>query len=85
MRRGLLTQAEAAALDARAVLALIFRSGFSTRDGADRDAGRGVGLDIVRRGVEELGGRVGVATTPGRVTRFRVLLPAELARRDAVA
>ena len=40
---------------------------------------------VVRRGAEELGGRVGVATSPGRATRFRVLLPAELARRDAVA
>jgi HPt (histidine-containing phosphotransfer) domain-containing protein len=85
VRRGLLTEAEAAALDVKSVLSLIFRSGFSTRDGADRDAGRGVGLDVVRRGAEELGGRVGVATSPGRATRFRVLLPAELARRDAVA
>jgi two-component system chemotaxis sensor kinase CheA/two-component system sensor histidine kinase and response regulator WspE len=85
VRRGLVGEDEAAALDAKAVLALIFRPGFSTRDTADRDAGRGVGLDLVRRSVEDLGGRVGVATTPGRATRFRVLLPAESAARGAVA
>jgi two-component system chemotaxis sensor kinase CheA len=85
VRRGLITDAEAATLDAKSVLGLIFRSGFSTRDGADRDAGRGVGLDIVRRSVQELGGRVGVATTPGRATRFRVTLPAESVRQGAVA
>ena len=85
VRRGLLTEAEAAGLDARSTLALIFRPGFSTRDTADRDAGRGVGLDLVRRSVEELGGRVGLATTAGRSTRFRITLPAESVRQGAVA
>lgn len=84
-RSGLLTEAEAGALDARAVLGLIFRPGFSTSDGTDRDAGRGVGLDVVRHTVQTLGGRVGVATTPGRGTRFRVTLPAEAQRQGAVA
>ncbi len=85
LQRGLITEAEAGQLDAKAVLGLIFRPGFSTRDGADRDAGRGVGLDLVRRVVRDLGGRVGVATAPGRSTRFRVTLPAEAARQGAVA
>jgi two-component system, chemotaxis family, sensor kinase CheA len=85
IRTGLVTEAEAGALDARAVLGLVFRPGFSTRDHADRDAGRGVGLDAVRQAVQALGGRVGMATTPGRGTRFRVTLPAELGRQGAVA
>lgn len=85
LRRGMITEAEAGALDAKAVLTLIFRPGFSTSDGVDRDAGRGVGLDVVRQLAHELGGRVGMATTPGRGTRFRVTLPAEAARQGAVA
>lgn len=85
VRRGLISQDEAGQLDAKAVLGLIFRPGFSTRDAADRDAGRGVGLDLVRQIVRDLGGRVGVATTPGRGTRFRITLPAEAARQGAVA
>jgi len=85
IRRGLISDEDAARFDAKAALALIFRPGFSTREGADRDAGRGVGLDLVRRTVQDLGGRIGVSTTPGRATRFRVMLPAESARQGAVA
>jgi HPt (histidine-containing phosphotransfer) domain-containing protein len=85
LRRGLITQDEAGQLDAKSVLALIFRPGFSTREAADRDAGRGVGLDLVRRTVQDLGGRVGLSTSPGRATRFRVLLPSEPVRAGAVA
>lgn len=83
--RGLITETEASALDPKGILGLIFRSGLSTHDGADRDAGRGVGLDVVRQAVQALGGRVGMATTPGRGTRFRVTLPAEADRQGAVA
>jgi signal transduction histidine kinase len=83
--RGLITETEAAALDARSTLALIFRPGFTTRETADRDSGRGVGLDMVRRSVEALGGRIGVATAAGRMTRFRITLPAESVRQGAVA
>jgi len=83
--RGIIGAAEAQALDSKTVLALIFRPGFSTHGDGDRDAGRGVGLDLVRRMVQSLGGRISVATSPGKYTRFRVLLPAEQARRDAVA
>lgn len=85
VRRGLLGEEQARALDQKETLGLIFRAGFSTRDGADRDAGRGVGLDVVRKTVRELDGKVAVATTPGRFTRFRVLLPGPAAREDAVA
>jgi len=83
--RGVVGAEEAKALDSKSVLALIFRPGFSTHGGSDRDAGRGVGLDLVRRMVQSLGGRISVATSPGKFTRFRVLLPAEQARQDAVA
>jgi chemotaxis protein histidine kinase CheA len=57
----------------------------STHDGDDRDAGRGVGLDLVLKSVHQLGGKIAVATVPGRMTRFRVLLPAQDEPRDAVA
>jgi len=76
---------EAKALDWKTVPALIVRPGFSTHGDSDRDAGRGVGLDLVRRMVLSLGGRISVATSPGKYTRFRVLFPAEQVRRDAVA
>jgi HPt (histidine-containing phosphotransfer) domain-containing protein/PAS domain-containing protein len=85
IERGLVNADEAAALDERTVLALIFRPGFSTQDGDDRDAGRGVGLDLVSKWVQALGGQVSVSTSPGKFTRFRVLLPSTPARQGAVA
>jgi HPt (histidine-containing phosphotransfer) domain-containing protein/PAS domain-containing protein len=85
IERGVVSADEAATLDDRMVLALIFRSGFSTQDGDDRDAGRGVGLDLVSKWVHALGGQISVSTSPGKFTRFRILLPATPARQGAVA
>lgn len=53
----------------------IFHSGVSTAGAVDALAGRGVGLDVVRRNVEALGGRVEVETTAGRGTTFRLHVP----------
>ena len=82
LERGVLTADEAAKLDERSTLALIFRPGFSTQDGDNRDAGRGVGLDLVSKWVHALGGQISVFTSPGKFTRFRVLLPATPARQQ---
>jgi two-component system chemotaxis sensor kinase CheA len=85
VQRGAVSAEEAATMDERAVLALIFRPGFSTHDGNDTDAGRGVGLDLVSKWVRALGGQIGVSTSPGRFTRFRVVLPVDTAAQNAVA
>jgi signal transduction histidine kinase len=76
VRKNVITTEEAAALDNRAALALIFRPGFSTRDSVSMDAGRGTGMDLVARSVYGLGGKIGVSTNPGRFTRFKITLPA---------
>ncbi|HZF27434.1 MAG TPA: ATP-binding protein [Steroidobacteraceae bacterium] len=76
VKRGLMTAEQAASLDDRRALSLIFMAGFSTQEQVTRDAGRGVGMDIVRNLIQELGGKVGVSTTVGRFSRFRIWLPA---------
>ena len=86
LRRNLITAAEASSMDMRGAMALMFRPGFSTADGASRDAGRGVGMDVIARNVYALGGRIGVSTNPGKFTRFKITLPAvEAAGSSAVA
>jgi two-component system chemotaxis sensor kinase CheA len=70
--------------DPSAALDLICAPGFSTRDATDRVSGRGVGMDVVRRAVEELGGTLDMASRPGRGTRFTVRLPLTLAIADAL-
>jgi HPt (histidine-containing phosphotransfer) domain-containing protein len=76
VERGLITPAQAALLDPRQTMALIFRPGFSTADKVTTDAGRGAGMDLVRMLVAELGGRVGLASAGGRFSKFKIWLPA---------
>ena len=54
---------------------LIFAPGFSTADAVTELAGRGVGMDVVRSEVNAMGGRVLTASTAGKGTSFKLLLP----------
>ena len=54
---------------------LIFRGGVSTAATLSQTSGRGVGLDVVRAGVERLRGRVEVTSVPGAGTEFRLIVP----------
>ncbi len=67
---------QAAKMNPKQLMGLIFLPGFSTRGGVDDAAGRGVGLDIVAHSVKRLGGRIGVQSVPGQFTQFRIRLPA---------
>jgi two-component system, chemotaxis family, sensor kinase CheA len=78
VERGLITSAQAAMLDPRQTMALIFRPGFSTADRVTTDAGRGAGMDLVRILVAELGGRVGLASAGGKFSKFKIWLPATM-------
>jgi chemotaxis protein histidine kinase CheA len=75
LERGLLDVQQAASLDRSGAFRLIFQSGFSTASEVDEHAGRGVGLDVVNATVRECGGRIGIATSPGKYTRFKTVLP----------
>jgi two-component system, chemotaxis family, sensor kinase CheA len=61
---------------------LIFMAGFSTADMATDISGRGVGMDVVRRNIKELGGSIEVRSTAGRGSRFIITLPLTLAIVD---
>ncbi|SEM24988.1 two-component system, chemotaxis family, sensor kinase CheA [Bosea lupini] len=58
---------------------LIFAAGLSTADAVSDISGRGVGMDVVRRNVESLGGRISVDSEPGRGCKFTLALPLTLA------
>jgi len=85
VRKQILTEEEAAGMDTRAAMALIFRPGFSTQEEVSMDAGRGVGMDVVARSVYALGGKIGVSTNPGKFTRFKIVLPAAEAANSGAA
>jgi two-component system chemotaxis sensor kinase CheA len=58
---------------------LMFAAGFSTASEVSEISGRGVGLDVVRRNLQELKGSIEVISTPGLGTTFRIMLPITLA------
>ena len=72
-----------AQLDDAAILDLICSPGFSTRDHSDHASGRGVGMDVVRHTIEDLGGSVRMESRPGLGTTFFIELPLTLAITDA--
>ncbi|AFE08828.1 gliding motility regulatory protein [Corallococcus coralloides DSM 2259] len=79
INKRLLSPVQAAALSEREAIELIFRPGFSTREQVSELSGRGVGMDVVKRKVETLGGSVGVQSRQGRGTTITLRLPQSLA------
>jgi two-component system, chemotaxis family, sensor kinase CheA len=66
------------------VAALIFANGLSTAESVTSLSGRGVGMDVVRRNLDALRGRMEIATEPGRGTTFRIRLPLTLALTEGM-
>jgi two-component system chemotaxis sensor kinase CheA len=80
----------AAALSDASAQEQVFVPGVSTAETLTALSGRGLGLDLVRREVEKLGGRIELNSTPGRGCRFTLALPKDVlagpsARRQAAA
>ncbi len=63
---------------------MIFEPGFSTADKITDISGRGVGMDVVKRNIEQMRGRVEIETKLGQGTKFIIKLPLTLAIIDAV-
>jgi two-component system, chemotaxis family, sensor kinase CheA len=75
LKKGFVTPEKAAALDAKQVFSLLFQPGFSTVEHATKDAGRGVGMNLMAGLMQQIGGKVSVATVPGKFTRLTLSLP----------
>jgi two-component system, chemotaxis family, sensor kinase CheA len=78
--RGLVTADEELSEDR--IFNLIFAPGFSTADVVSDVSGRGVGMDVVKRNINELGGHVQIFSTPGKGSMVRIRLPLTLAILD---
>ena len=64
--------------DEKRLLSMIFMPGFTTKSIIDDVSGRGVGLDVVARNIENLSGMIDVETEYGKGTTFRITLPVTL-------
>ena len=63
---------------------LIFLPGFSTAETVSDISGRGVGMDVVRRSIQSLGGRISITSVPGKGSTFSLSLPLTLAVLDGM-
>ena len=79
VNRNLKNEQDLPGLSESETLRLIFQPGLSTRQDVSTISGRGMGLDIVARQVERLGGRIDVESRFGHYTRFAITLPRMLA------
>ncbi|PKL58569.1 MAG: chemotaxis protein CheA [Methanomicrobiales archaeon HGW-Methanomicrobiales-5] len=84
IEKGLITQENAATMTTDQAIDILFMPGFSTADKISDISGRGVGLDVVKRSIEALKGSIRVETTPGKGSRFELLLPPTMAIVDVM-
>lgn len=73
-----------ASLSEQQAVELIFHAGFSTKETVSEVSGRGVGMDVVKTNIEELGGEVKVRSRVGSGSCFRLMLPLTLAIIDGM-
>jgi two-component system, chemotaxis family, sensor kinase CheA len=82
LKKGFITPERAATLDTKQIFSLLFHPGFSTVEAATKDAGRGVGMNVIADLTNQMGGRVSVATSAGKFTRLTMTLPRSAKRAD---
>ena len=79
VENGLLRKDQIPNMDKRDIMAMVFQPGFSTAAKVTNVSGRGVGMDVVKTNIENIGGAVSVDSTPGEGTVWRLTIPLTLA------
>jgi signal transduction histidine kinase len=82
--KGLIAADQAASMTDEQIVAQIFRPGFSTAEETTMDAGRGIGMNVIKEAiVDKLGGRLSLNSEPGKFTEFTFTLPVKAAKLTA--
>ena len=84
VRQKMVTEEVANSLADKEIIRYIFEPGFSSADKVTEISGRGVGMDVVKKAVESIGGQVLVDTELGQGTSIHLLLPSSLALKGAL-
>ena len=84
IENGIVTKEAANSMSQQEAIELLFRPSFSTADKITGLSGRGVGLDVVKTKIEQLGGTVEVETFSGKGSKFLIKLPLTLAIYQAL-
>ena len=81
--RGLLTKPENEYTE-KEILSFVMAAGFSTNESVTEYSGRGVGMDVVKRNIEKVGGRLQVSSTLGQGTTFTIRIPLSMSIIDVL-
>lgn len=82
VEKGIITAG--AVLAKEEILALVFAPGFSTAEKVTAVSGRGVGMDVVKRNIEKLRGKIEITSEVGRGSTFKIKLPLTMAIIDGL-
>src|SRR6187455_2629819 len=83
--KGIISQTDATALSDQEAMMLVFRSGFSTAKDVTKDAGRGVGMDVIAEIAARLGGRISLNSEVGKNMKLSLSFPAQANAAGVVA
>ncbi|MFN8889742.1 MAG: chemotaxis protein CheA [Cyclobacteriaceae bacterium] len=84
IEKGLITAQDASQMSDRDLTMLIFEPGFSTMDSVTAISGRGVGMDVVKKALDSIGGTVQVDTMLGEGSIFTLSLPSSMAVKSTL-
>ncbi len=84
IEKGLITRELALQMSDEDKIQLIFEPGFSSADTVTAISGRGVGMDVVRKAIDSIGGLISIDSTVGQGTRFTLRLPSSMAVKGAL-
>ena len=84
VEKGVIDKKQLEKLSSQEVLSLIFKPGFSTKEGVTRVSGRGVGMDVVKTNLEKIHGYIQIDNNPGNGVCFVLKIPVTLAAFNAV-
>ncbi len=82
IEKGLVTEADAENLSYKEITGLLFLPGFSTAEKVTEISGRGVGLDVVKKNIEQIHGKIDIYSETGKYTKFLIKIPLTLAIID---
>lgn len=84
IEKGIITEKYARSATKENLIMLIFEPGFSNADKITEVSGRGVGMDVVKKATESIGGKIEVESELGKGTIIRLLLPSSMAVKGAL-
>jgi two-component system chemotaxis sensor kinase CheA len=84
LEKGLISPKEAQLMRDDEVVQLIFEAGFSSAETVTAISGRGVGMDVVKRSIDSIGGKIGVQSEVGKGTTISLTLPSSMAVKNAL-